>query len=213
MLYSIFRAALWIFTHLVCRYHVRGREYVPTKGPLLIIANHPSWYDPILIGIVLPRRAWYFTKIEIFRWPVVGFLGRLTGQIPVHRGAHDHAAIEKGLAYLREGKAVMIFPEGAVEKQGSMIPTHTGTAVLAVRTGVPVLPIALSGTRRILRSFRTWLPLVYVEIGKPFIPSLPAGASHKSGLQSIAEEMMTRIAEMLPAEQRGLHGKAESPNA
>ncbi len=213
MLYSAFRAAFWVFTHLVCRYHVKGREYVPLKGPLLLIANHLSWYDPILIGVMLPRRAWYFTKNEIFRWPIVGFLGRLTGQIPVHRDAHDYAAVEKGLAYLREGKAVMIFPEGAVEKQERMLPAHTGTAMLAVRTGVPVLPIALYGTRRILRSFRTWLPNVYVEIGKPFIPLPPPGVSHKAGLQYIAEDMMTRIAEMLPEEQRGFYGKAESPNA
>ena len=212
MLYSALRAAFWVLTHVVCRYHVKGREYVPLKGPLLIIANHVSWYDPILMGVVLPRRVWFFTKIEIFRWPIVGLLCRLTGQIPVKRGAHDHAAIEKGLAYLREGKAVVIFPEGAVEKQGRMMSAHTGTAMLAVRTGVPVLPIALCGTRRILRSLRIWLPDVYVEIGKSFVPLLPPGVSHKAGLQAIAEDMMTRIAEMLPVEQRGSYGKAESPD-
>jgi 1-acyl-sn-glycerol-3-phosphate acyltransferase len=205
MLYSALRAVFWVFTHLVCRYHIRGREYVPMKGPLLIIANHLSWYDPILIGVVLPRRVWYFTKIEIFRWPIVGLLCRLTGQIPVNRGAHDHAALEKGLAYLREGKAVMVFPEGAVEKQGRMIPAHTGTAMLAVRTGVPVLPIAHYGTRRILRSFRIWFPNVYIKIGKPYIPILPSGVSRKAGLQFIAE--------MLLEEQRGLYGEIEPPNA
>jgi 1-acyl-sn-glycerol-3-phosphate acyltransferase len=213
MLYSALRAVFWVFTHLVCRYHVRGREYVPKQGPLLIIANHLSWYDPILIGVVLPRRVWYFTKIEIFRWPIVGLLCRLTGQIPVNRGAHDRTALEKGLAYLHEGKAVMIFPEGAVEKQGRMIPAHTGTAMLAERTGVTVLPIAHYGTRRILRSFRIWFPNVYVEIGKPYIPILPSGVSRKAELQFIAEDMMTRIAEMLPEEQRGLYGKAEPLNS
>ena len=211
MLYSILRAFFWVFTHIVCRYRVSGREYVPKNGPLLIVANHLSWYDPILIGVVLPRRVWYFTKIEIFRWPIVGLLCRLTGQIPVNRGAHDHAALEKGLAYLREGKAVMIFPEGAVEKQGRMIPAHTGTAMLAVRTDVPVLPIAHCGTRRILRSLRTWFPSVDVQIGKPYIPVLASGVSRKIGLQLITEEMMTRIAEMLPEEQRGIYRKAEPP--
>jgi len=213
MLYIALRAVFWVFTHLICRYHVSGRENVPMKGPVLIIANHLSWYDPILIGVVLPRRVWFFTKIEIFRWPIVGFLCRLTGQIPVDRGAHDRTAIEKGLAYLHEGKALMIFPEGTVEKQERMIPAHTGTAMLAIRTGVAVLPIAHYGTRSILRSFRIWFPKVYIEIGKPYIPILPSGVSRKAGLQIIAEDMMTRIAEMLPEEQRGLFGKIESPNA
>jgi 1-acyl-sn-glycerol-3-phosphate acyltransferase len=213
MLYNALRAVFWVFTHLICRYRVRGLEHVPKSGPLLVIANHLSWYDPFLIGVVLHRRVWFFTKIEIFRWPIVGLLCRITGQIPVDRGAHDRTAIEKGFAYLHEGKAVMIFPEGTVERQERMIPAHTGTAMLAVRSGVAVLPIAHYGTRRILRSFRIWFPRVYIEIGKPYIPILPSDVSRKAGLHFITEDMMTRIAEMLPEEQRGMYGEIDPPNA
>lgn len=213
MLYNALRAVFWVFTHMICRYRISGRENVPMKGPLLIIANHLSWYDPFLLGVVLPRRVWFFTKIEIFRWPFVGFLCRLTEQVPVNRGARDRAALEKGLTYLQEGKALMVFPEGTVEKQEQMIPPHTGTAMLAMRTGVTVLPIAHYGTRRILRSFRVWFPNVDVKIGKPYIPTLPSGVSRKAGLHFITEDMMTRIADMLPEEQRGVYAKIESPNA
>lgn len=205
MLYWLARAALWVFTHLVCRYHVNGRENVPMNGPLLIVVNHLSWYDPLLLGVVLPRRIWFFTKVEIFRWPIVGLLCRLTEQIPVHRGKSDRAALEKGLAYLHAGKALMIFPEGTVERQEQMMAAHTGAAMLALRTGATVLPVAHRGTRRVLRSLRIRLPRVDIEIGKPYTPVLPEGVSRKVSLQLITEDIMTRIAEMLPAEQRGIY--------
>src|SRR6266704_299507 len=140
MLYSFLRVGFWVFTHLICRYRVSGREKVPATGALLIVANHLSWYDPILLAVILPRRVWIFTKAEIFRWPIAGAACRATGQIPVHRGSSDRAALEKGLEYLREGKAVMVFPEGTVARQEQMIAAHSGAAMLALRSGATVLP-------------------------------------------------------------------------
>ena len=93
-LYDFFRAGLRIFTHLICRLRVYGLERVPENGPLLIVANHLSWYDPILLGVALRRRVWFFTKSEIFRWPIVGAACKATGQIPVRRGESDRAALE-----------------------------------------------------------------------------------------------------------------------
>jgi 1-acyl-sn-glycerol-3-phosphate acyltransferase len=204
MLYKILRSAFWVFTHLICRYRVSGLDHIPSQGPLLIVANHLSWYDPILVGVVLPRRAWFFTKVELFRWPILGLGCRLTGQIPVHRGESDRAALEKGLSYLQEGKVLVVFPEGSVARQGQMKAARMGAAMLAIRSGVPVLPIAHTGTRRVLRSPRFWFPRVDIKIGKPYIPTLPAGVSRKAGLQLVMENMMTRIASMLPEENRGV---------
>ncbi len=215
MLYNVFRAAFWVFTHLICRYQVSGREHVPLTGPLLIVANHLSWYDPILLGVVLPRRVWFFTKVEIFSWPFVGLLCRLTGQIPVNRGESDRAALERGLTYLQEGKALMVFPEGTVERQEKMIAAHTGAAMLAMRTGVTILPIAHCGTRRVLRSLRIWFPRVEIQIGKPYTRVLPEGVPRKVALKLVTEDMMKRIAEMLPRNQRGVYREkvdgSESP--
>jgi len=207
MLYALLRPLAWLLTHLVCRYRVSGREHVPLSGSLLVVANHLSWYDPIILALVLPRRVWFFAKIEVFRWPVVGWLCRMTGQIPVHRGEGDRAALEKALAYLREGKALLVFPEGTVERQEQMIAARTGMAMLAVRTGAIVLPIGHTGTRRILRSLRSWFPRVTIHIGEPLVPVMPEGVSHKAALQMITQDVMMHIAGMLPQERRGVYNE------
>lgn len=208
-LYTFLRAALRLFTHLICRYRVYGLEHVPENGPLLIVANHLSWYDPILLGVALHRRVWFFTKAELFRWPVLGAACRATGQIPVRRGESDRAALEKGLAYLHEGKALGIFPEGTVERRAVMIPALTGVAMLAMRSGTTVLPIAHTGTRKVLRSPRWWFPRVTITIGEPYVPVLPGGMSRKAGLQRVTDDLMFRIARMLPPENRGVYADIE----
>lgn len=204
-LYSVIRAALRLLTRLICRYRVYGLERVPENGPLLIVANHLSWYDPILIGVALRRRIWFFTKAELFRWPILGAACKATGQIPVRRGESDRAALEKGLAYLEEGKALGIFPEGTVERRTVMIPALTGVAMLAMRSGTTVLPIAHTGTRKVLRSPRWWFPRVTITIGEPYVPVLPTGISRKAGLQRVTNDLMLRIARMLPPENRGVY--------
>lgn len=212
-LYKFLRAALRLFTHLICRYRVYGLERVPESGPLLIVANHLSWYDPLLLGVVLRRRVWFFTKSEIFRWPIIGAASKATGQIPVRRGESDRAALEKGLVYLKEGKALGIFPEGTVERKTTMIPALTGVGMLAMRSGAPVLPIAHTGTRKVLRSPRWWFPRVTITIGEPYVPVIPTGVPRKVGLQRVTDEMMLRIARMLPPENRGVYadvGQLES---
>lgn len=204
--YSILTLAR-VLTRLVSRFDVRGREHVPATGPLLIVANHLSWYDPFLIGVAVRRRVWFFTKIEVFRWPLIGWLSRLTGQIPVHRGEGDRAALEQAIRYVQEGKALVVFPEGTVERQEQMIPAHTGVAMLALRSDATVLPIAHTGSRRILRRHGGWFPRVQMQIGTPYVPALPVGMSRKAGLRAMTDDMMERIAAMQPPELRGVYAE------
>ena len=206
LLYWTLRNLAYLLAHLVCRYRVNGRENVPASGAVLIVANHLSWFDPLLLSIIFPRRIWYFAKIQVFNWPIVGWLCRVTEQIPVHRGGSDRAALERAIVYLRAGKAIAFFPEGTVERQEQMIAAHTGVAMLALHSGAALLPVAHSGTRRVLRRGRGWLPRVDIQIGVPYIPTVPEGVTRKAGLQLITQEVMEHIAEMLPAERRGVYG-------
>lgn len=205
VIYRVLRLLARGFTHVICRYRVSGRECVPLSGPLLVVSNHLSWYDPFLLAVVFPRRLWFYTKVEVFAWPLVGWLARVTGQIPVQRGAADRLALERALAALREGKALVIFPEGTVERQEQMIAAHTGVAMLALRSGAMLLPVAHTGTRRVLRFHGGWLPRVTVHIGEPYTPVLPQGMARKAGLQVITDDIMQRIAEMMPTEARGIY--------
>jgi 1-acyl-sn-glycerol-3-phosphate acyltransferase len=205
IVYTAMRVLAWIVAHLAGYYRVNGHENVPATGPLLIVANHLSWFDPFLLAIVVRRRLWFLTKEEVFRWPVIGWLAHITGQIPVLRGESDRAALEKALRYLREGKALVVFPEGTVERQERMLVGHTGVAMLAVRSGTTMLPIAHSGTRRILRLHGGWFPCVIVRIGCPYVPELPQDMTRKVGLQHITNEIMQHIAHMLPPEERGVY--------
>ncbi|MBE3561236.1 MAG: 1-acyl-sn-glycerol-3-phosphate acyltransferase [Ktedonobacteraceae bacterium] len=206
IIYFTLRFLLRLLLPFVCRCTVEGREQVPASGPLLIVSNHLSWFDPLLLGIMLPRRAWFFAKKEILHWLVVGWLLRLTGQIAVRRGESDRAALEQALAYLKVGRALVVFPEGTVERQEQMLAGRTGAAMLALRSGATVLPIAHNGTRRVLRPGGGLHPYVHIAIGKPYIPTVPPNLSRKESLQLITTEMMQRIADLLPAQQRGAYG-------
>lgn len=208
ILYAIVWGLTWVFMHIVCRYRVEGREHlkdVPASQPVLFVSNHLSWYDPLLIGLVLPRRVWFFTKAEAFRWPIAGWLIRHTKQIAVRRGEGDRVALEQAVTYIQEKKALVVFPEGTVARQEQMITAHPGVAVIAVRTKAVVVPVAISGTRRILRSGGSWRPRVCISIGKPYVPAWTQGTSRKVGMQILTDEMMHKIAEMLPMEQRGVY--------
>ena len=117
----------------------------------------------------------------------------------------DRAALEKALKYLSEGRAVVVFPEGTVERQEKMISAHTGVAMLALRSGATLLPVAHTGTRRVLRRDRGWFPRVNVQIGRPYVPALPEVIARKVALQEMTQDIMKHIAEMLPVEQRGVY--------
>lgn len=203
--YAVIRSFAWLLVHLVCRFHVTGREYVPKTGGLLIVANHLSWFDPLLLGLITTRRVWFFAKVEAFSWPVLGWLCKVTGQIPVHRGEGDRIALEQALLYLHEGRVLVFFPEGTVERQEEMIAAHPGIAMLALRSGATLLPVAHTGTRRVLRPGRGWFPRVEMKIGQPYVPVLLPGVSRKVRLQEITQDVMQRIAKMLPSEQRGVY--------
>ena len=136
---------------------VTGAGRVPATGPVILAANHESFADEFFIPIATRRQVFYFAKAEYFTAP--GLRGRAMaaffrgmGQVPVERGDMRSAAavIDVGVEVLGEGKALGIFPEGTRSPDGKLYKFRTGVARLALRSGAPVVPVGLVGTRDVL---------------------------------------------------------------
>lgn len=183
---SLFRFLFAIF----CRWEIKGIENMPEKGPVIIVANHVSNWDPIVVGCAMKRRVHFMAKKELFDIPVLGFLISLLGAFPVDRKHADRAAIRKTLKLLKEGKVVGIFPEGTRSKTGKLLPPSPGAAYIALKAQVPVCPVALVGTNRIFHQglFRRF----QVIVG----PLLDFHGQGKRDIQQVADLIMEKIEEL-----------------
>jgi 1-acyl-sn-glycerol-3-phosphate acyltransferase len=167
VLYCAVRAALVPFFLAYFRMRRVGREHIPTSGPLLFAANHRSFLDPFVIGMLVRRPVYYLAKRELFekRWQA-RFLSAL-GAFPVDRGAGDSGAIDTARAILERGDCVVIFPEGTRVRTGPLGRAKRGIGRLALEAGVPVIPVAVLGTEDVRRGWRIRPRRVYVRAGRP----------------------------------------------
>lgn len=192
---------------LLCRkVEIVGKEHVPRRGPLIVASNHLNNADPPIIAAALPRRAVFMAKKEMFEWPVLSWLFKAFGAFPVRRGEVDLAAMRRAMEELEKGMALMMFPEGTRSRDGKLHRGRPGTAILAMKTGAPILPVAIYGTEHIKWPWLFFKPLsiryVRVTIGEPFFLPKADRVTTK-----VAEEytdiIMRRIAALLPEEYRG----------
>jgi 1-acyl-sn-glycerol-3-phosphate acyltransferase len=137
-----------LFFRLYNRLEVRGLSGVPKEGPMIVASNHASFVDPPLIGAVLPMRLRYLAKESLFRVPLLGFLIRTLGAVPVTREDSQRAGavMKLLLALLKGGESVLLFPEGSRSADGRLKPLEAGVAYLSVKTGIPVLPVYVKGS-------------------------------------------------------------------
>lgn len=197
-------------------------DEIPRDGPLIIASNHASNLDvPVIASTLMPRtgRRWqWLGKRELFDWPIVGTIAVNGGVHAVDRDGGDIEAYRLAKRILDEGHVLFVFPEGTRSHDGKLQPARDGAAVLALRTGAPIVPLGISG------SFERWprgqkLPhpggRVTVRVGSPFrlADELPAGLDRKAAPAAATALIMGRIAALLPAAQRGSHGDgpAEAP--
>ena len=144
---------------------VKGHENIPASGPVIVVSNHISNWDPMVVGSSIKRQVNFIAKEELFKIPVVGWLLKAWGVTPVKRGRGDREAISKSLKFLRDQRVIGIFIEGTRNKQdpNRMQKPQPGAAMLALKSGATVIPVVVVNTRKIFRSFTK----VKVRIGKP----------------------------------------------
>ena len=194
MFYRILRGLARIFFMLL-GLKSRGLHNLPMKGPVIIAANHVSMWDPFVIAVVIPRPIHFMAKAEFFEWTLLAWLLDKVNAFPVHRKAGDRTALRRSIAVLEKQEVLGIFPEGLRNRSGKL-KAQTGAAMIAVKTGAPIVPVACVGTDRFFPL--GWLHPFEVRVGEPIPMAEYSGQKVKSAvLDSISEQVMTEIETLL----------------
>lgn len=181
------------------RLKVRGKENIPPEGEALIFAaNHKSYLDPVLVGYCMyPRRLNYMAKAELWKVPVLA--GLITGldAFPVQRGGFDRKALVTALQVLREGKNLLIFPEGTRIRRPGLGKPLPGVTAIASKTGVKIVPVGIRGADRVLPKGAKFprFPKIEVGFGKAIDPS-----DYKGDPEGLTGAVMGEIGRLIGAE-------------
>ncbi len=196
------------FFRLTCKVEVRGLENVPLKGPGILISNHTTFYEGPLFYIKLrPRKTRALAKRELWDHTFTRMAMEAWKSVKVDRGGMDMKAIRGCLGVLDDGDFLCIAPEGARSKTGALKKAMPGTTFFASRKGVPVYPFVQWGLlclpANLKKMRRTPVTIVF---GNPFLVVKPAGGKLSSdNREKMADEMMYRLAELLPEDLRGYY--------
>lgn len=195
----LYRAFKWSvimpMLHTYFRGHIYGAEHVPHKGPLVVVSNHASHFDPPIVASCVQRPVAFMAKEELFNIPVLKHGIKLYGAYPVKRGMADRSALRSAIAYLEEGWAVGLYLQGTRTPDGRITDPKLGAAWIAAKMKAPLLPVSLWGTQKILTKgspIPNSVP-VTVRIGQVIDP--PAGTEREE-LEAVTQHCAAVINEM-----------------
>ena len=185
--YAFARTFCWLVLRIGWRFRTLHAERVPVSGPVILAANHVSYFDPPALACGLKRPVRYMAKEQLFKMPILGTIVRWCYACPVDRSRGDVGAIKRSVEVLRRGAVVGIFPEGTRNKSGTIEP-QGGVALLHKLSGAPIVPAYIAGTA----SWRRFGP-IRVVYGEPFRLAEPGEKASREDLAKWTGEIMRRI--------------------
>jgi 1-acyl-sn-glycerol-3-phosphate acyltransferase len=186
------------------RLTITGRNQVPSEGPFLLVSNHLSVADPVVLGAKLNRKVTFMAKEELFRNKFAAYFVKAFGAIPIYRGGSNRHALHQSSTLLVSGGVLGMFPEGKRSRQGALTSGQLGAALIAYHNKVKILPVAITGSEKIRG--REWLfhrPCVVVTIGEPFYLPEIGHTLRKEQLNDLTDIIMNKIAVLLPEKYQG----------
>jgi 1-acyl-sn-glycerol-3-phosphate acyltransferase len=187
--YRLFRSLMCLLGRVFFGFTVYGEEKMPRKGPLVVAANHTQYADPVYVCMALPRRLQWMGKKELFASPFGAFFFYFIGTFPVDREGGGRAGLRTALNFLSRGWALGIFPEGTHRTEEGSREAKSGTVLLAVRAGAPVLPVFVGETPSLRGRLRGERLRVYV--GDPI--TLDASLRGREAYRVAADEILRTI--------------------
>jgi len=186
-------------------YRVWGREHVPPRGGVLLVSNHQSFLDPVLVAVGLPRQVHYMARHSLFRKPAFAWLIRSLNAFPLRRGGVDVGAVRETVARLRRGEVVLVFPEGTRTRDGHIRRLQRGVELLARRGRAPIVPVVIDGAFEAWPRHRRWPGLGTVRV--LFGPALRPQELAEGDRGGVAEILGTRLRSL----QSELHQRIGGP--
>lgn len=182
------------------RVRVSGWENLPKEGAYILAGNHVSYLDPVVLAIIMKEAPHFMGHSELFENKLLGWILPRVWAFPVHRGEPDREAIARATKLLQGGEVVGIFPEGTRVAPGTTAdeaPLHLGAAFIAMRAGVPVVPVGIAGTDKALPpgSKMVHFSRIRVRFAKPVFAEEFEQGSRKERMAAMTEEIMRRVAE------------------
>jgi 1-acyl-sn-glycerol-3-phosphate acyltransferase len=199
--------------NILFSWKAEGRENIPLTGPLILVANHVHVLDPIFLAFSLPRWINFMAKEELFRSLFLRPWLRWAGSLSIRREGKirdKQQMLNNARNALERGLILGMFPEGGRSRDGKLRKGKPGSAVIASKANVPLLPIGIAGTDKIKGISWLWKrPSIAVNIGKPFTLPPNSNRMSKSQMQLLTTQLMKEIAALLPPEYQGAYEKHE----